>query len=300
MNTLKIGMVGLDTSHVTAFANLLHDSANEHHVAGARIVAAFPGGSPDFDSSINRVEGFTNELRDKHGVKIVEQIADLKGQCDAIFLESVDGRVHLSQFREVADWGVPVFIDKPLTISSCEAREIAKIAKENGTRVMSSSAIRFGQPLQAALADDTLGAITGGDFFGPMALIEVLPGFFWYGIHTVEMLYATLGAGCREVSVIRDGNTDLITARWADGRIATARGHRTGNNQFGGTIHREKGSQAVNVSTSPKPYYASLLEQVLAFLNGSEVFDFDQAVEVIRFLEAANESVANGGKPVAL
>lgn len=300
MSTLKIGMVGLDTSHVTAFANLLHDSANANHVPGARITAAFPGGSPDFDSSINRVEGFTNELRDKHGVAIVGSIADLKGQCDAIFLESVDGRVHLNQFREVAGWGVPVFIDKPLTVSSCEAREIANIAKETGTRVMSASAIRYGQPLQEAIADDALGAITGGDFFGPMALIEVLPGFFWYGIHTVEMLYATLGAGCREVAVTRDGANDLIVAQWADGRIATARGHRTGNNQFGGTIHREKGSQAVNVSTSPKPYYASLLEKVLAFLNGSDVLDFEQSVEVIRFLEAANESVANGGKPVAL
>lgn len=300
MSTLKIGMVGLDTSHVTAFANLLHDSSNPHYVPGARITVAYPGGSPDFDISINRVEGFTNDLRDKHDVAIAQSIAELKGQCDAIFLESVDGRIHLSQFREIADWGVPVFIDKPLTISSSEAREIAALAKANGTRVMSASAIRYGQRLQEALADDTLGAITGGDFFGPMKLIDVLPGFFWYGIHTIEMLYATLGTGCCEVAVTRSGPNDLILAQWADGRIATARGHRTGNGQFGGTIHREKGSQAVNDSTSPKPYYAGLLENVVAFLNGADVLDLSESVEVIRFLEAANESVANGGQPVAL
>lgn len=298
--SIRIGMVGLDTSHVTAFAKLLHDASNEHYVPGARITVAYPGGSPDFDLSINRVEGFTNDLRDNHQVNIVDSIAAIRGECDAVFLESVDGRVHLEQFREVATWGLPVFIDKPLTASSADAQQIAALAKEHGTRVMSASAIRYGQPLQAALGDAELGAITGGDFFGPMSLIEALPGFYWYGIHTVEMLYATLGAGCREVQVKRSGVQDLIVATWADGRVGTVRGQRTGNNQFGGTIHREKGSQAVNVSTSSKPYYASLLEKVLAFLNGQDVLDFAESVEVMRFLEAANESVAENGRSVTL
>ena len=107
-------MIGLDTSHVPAFANLLHDSTQEYHVPGGRIVAAYPGGSPDFALSLSRVEGYTAELRDKHGVEIVESIAELRNKCDAVMLESVDGRVHLEQFREVAGWGGPVFIDKPL------------------------------------------------------------------------------------------------------------------------------------------------------------------------------------------
>ncbi len=300
MNPLRIAMVGLDTSHVVAFAKIFHDTSNPYHVPGVRVVAAYPGGSPDFDLSINRVEGFTNDLRDNHGVKIVDSIAQLKGESDVIFLESVDGRVHLEQFREIAEWGLPVFIDKPLSASSADARAIAELAARHNVRVLTSSAVRFGESLQNALKDEEGGAITGGDFYGPMALVDKLPGYYWYGIHAAEMLYATLGAGCREVQAFRQGDYDVIIGKWADGRIGTIRGNRTGNNGFGGIVHREKKSREVILAADAKPFYAGLLEAVLRFINGEVVIALDESVELMRFLEAANESVACGGKSVAL
>ena len=65
---LRIGMIGLDTSHVTAFTALLNDPKSPNHVSGAKVVAAFKGGSPDIESSWSRVEGYTKELREKYGV----------------------------------------------------------------------------------------------------------------------------------------------------------------------------------------------------------------------------------------
>ena len=53
MSDLRIGMIGLDTSHVTAFAGLLNDPQNPHHVPGAKVTVAFPGGSPDFEASMD-------------------------------------------------------------------------------------------------------------------------------------------------------------------------------------------------------------------------------------------------------
>lgn len=284
-------MAGLDTSHVSAFARLLHDPADPHHLPGARITAGFAGGSPDFDLSISRVEGFTTELREKHQVEIVDTLAALRGKCDAVMLESVDGRVHLEQFREVSAWGVPVFIDKPLTISGKEARDLAALAGETGTRVASASALRFAEALTQALA---CGPVVGADLFGPMALLEKCPGYFWYGIHSAEMLFAALGRGCREVLAVREGDHDILVGRWADGRLGTLRGSRGANRSFGGVLHSEKSSTFFDVATSSKPYYASLLEQILPFFRGepSAVPALEETVEIIRFLEAANESVA--------
>lgn len=290
--TLNIGMAGLDTSHVSAFAKLLHDSTQEHYVSGGRIVAAFSGGSPDFALSINRVEGFTKDLRENHGVEIVDSLAALRGKCDAVMLESIDGRVHLDQFREVVEWGVPVFIDKPLTISGAEAAELVRIAEEKGVKVTSASAIRFAEKFREVLDDGD--AVTGADVYGPMALQDQCPGYFWYGIHSVEMLFAALGAGCREVLAVREECHDVVVGRWADGRIGTVRGNRTGNNGFGGTLHRAGGSRTFDVSTGKKPYYASLLERVMPFFRGEgEVVAPAEMVEVIRFLDAANRSAAS-------
>ena len=283
------------TGQVPAFATLLHDTDNEHHVPGARITVAFPGGSPDFDISINRVENFTAELRDKHGVEIVDSLGALKGKCDAILLESIDGRVHLDQFREVAAWGLPVFIDKPLTVSLPEAKEIVKIAAENNTRVTSASAIRFAEAFQLALGAGGEEPVIGGDFHGPMFFVDKCPGYFWYGIHSVEMLFAAMGPGCREVLAVCEEQHDVLVGRWADGRMGVVRGNRAGNHNFGGVIHRTSKSFAFDVSTGKKPYYACLLEKVIPFfLSGAEVVSADEMVEVIGFLDAANRSRTTG------
>lgn len=294
-NIIRVGMAGLDTSHVPAFAELLHDPAKAGHVPGARIVAAFPGGSADFDLSISRVGKFTEELRNRYGVEIVGSLGELHGKCDAIMLESIDGRVHLEQFRQVADWGLPVFIDKPLTVSAEEAREIARIAKEKDVRVTSASALRFAEAFQRALATNTAEPVTGADCHGPLAFVDKCPGYFWYGIHTVEMLFAALGTGCREVFAVHEESHDIVVGRWADGRIGTMRGNRTGNNTFGGAIHRQNASTVFDLSNGTKPYYASLLEKVIPYFQGeTEMVALDEMVEVIRFLEAANQSLATG------
>ena len=54
---IRLGIVGLDTSHVTAFTELMHNPKHKDHVPGAKVVAGFKGGSPDIPSSITRVEG---------------------------------------------------------------------------------------------------------------------------------------------------------------------------------------------------------------------------------------------------
>lgn len=45
---LRLGMVGLDTSHVTAFTEILNNPKAKGHVPGARVVAAFKGAARTF------------------------------------------------------------------------------------------------------------------------------------------------------------------------------------------------------------------------------------------------------------
>src|SRR5262245_18211271 len=139
MPDLRIGMIGLDTSHVVAFTKLLNDPKNEHHVAGGKVVIAFPGGSQDFDLSRNRVEGFTKELREQWGGRIVDLPEAVAEACDLLMIESVDGRVHRAQFEATVKYGKPTFIDKPFTVNSNDAEAILKLGKEHGIPVMSSS-----------------------------------------------------------------------------------------------------------------------------------------------------------------
>jgi predicted dehydrogenase len=94
---LKAGIIGLDTSHVPAFTGLLNNPMGGPEYAGIKVVAAYPGGSPDIPSSKNRLEGFTRQMRDKFQVEIVASIDELLKKVDVVLIESVDGRKHLEQ-----------------------------------------------------------------------------------------------------------------------------------------------------------------------------------------------------------
>lgn len=292
--TLRIGIIGLDTSHVTAFTKLLNDSGNPHYVPGGRVVAAYPGGSPDFPLSIDRVPGFTQELRDQYDVSMMETPEAVAESVDALLLESADGRVHLEQFRAIAPYGKPVFIDKPLAVSSRDAYEIAELAQQYNIPVMSCSALRFSESLVSALADaeDT---VSGAYAFGPMSLEPSQPGYFWYGIHTADMLYRAMGSGCREVRALVSGDFDVITGIWQDGRTGTIRGSRQPGQSFGALLHTGGGPRLADVTKDSKSFYASMLIEVMKLLRtGEAAVELPETLEIIRFLEAANESRATG------
>src|SRR5438874_5699621 len=88
---LRVGIIGCDTSHCTAFTKVLNDPKAEGDLAGFRVVAAYPGGSPDVKSSRDRIDGFVADLKTKFGVEIVDNIPDLLKKVDVVLLESVDG-----------------------------------------------------------------------------------------------------------------------------------------------------------------------------------------------------------------
>lgn len=289
MSQIRIAIVGLDTSHVEAFAKILHDVKNPHHVPGGRIVAAFPGGSADFDLSRNRVAGYTAQLRDEFGVKIFDTPEEAVEQADAVLLESVDGRVHWSQFERIARCSKPVFIDKPFAVNVADAEAIVAKAKERQIPLMSSSSLRFSEGFQKALQTQDEGKLIGADFFGPMAIESTQPGFFWYGIHIAEMLVAALGGDFKKVYVCNNFDHDLLLVETSDGRIGTLRGNRKGNQRFGGVLHREKASAFVDVYADQKPYYANLLEAVLSFFRtGVSPVPIKETLAIVRLLEAAN------------
>jgi predicted dehydrogenase len=140
---IRVGIIGTDTSHVTAFTKLLNDKSDPNHVPGARVVAAFKGGSSDLDDSRNRIDRFTAELKDKWGVVFVNTIEELCEKVDAVLLESVDGRPHLAQVRPVFKAKKRVFIDKPFTASYADAKEIVRLSRESGVPFFGSSSLRW-------------------------------------------------------------------------------------------------------------------------------------------------------------
>lgn len=289
---LRAGIIGLDTSHVVAFAKTLNAEKPKPEAVGVRVVAAWPGGSADIPSSINRVPGFTNEVK-KLGVEIVDTIDELVEKVDVVFIESLDGRVHLEQLRPVLKAKKPVYIDKPLAASLPDVLRIYDEAKAANVPIFSSSSLRFGKSTLAARAG-TLGKIKHCEASSPAGLEPHHVDLYWYGIHGCEALYTVMGTGC--VSVQRGTTADgkiEVTGEWPDDRIGIFRegkgyaGHATG----------DKGESPIGAYEGYDPL---VYEIVKFFKTGTPPVTVEETIEIYTFMEAADESKRQGGAKVRL
>ncbi len=295
---LRIGLVGLDSSHVIAFTRLLNVMTEKDHIPGARVIAGYPGGTDDIDLSKNRVEGFTNDLREKYGVEIMDSPEDVAKACDLVFITAVDARIHKDLFARIVPFKRPTFIDKPFTTSLADAKEIFRLAEANDVPVMSCSSLRYADGLTDMLARGS--PVIGCDAFGPMEVIPQIPGYFWYGVHVVEMMQRIMGTGCQSVTVTKTDDFDLLAGRWSDNRLATMRGIRNAHKKFGVTLHRKSDFDFVNLQQNRRAWYANMLEAILRTLpQGRSDVTKEDTLEVIRIIEAANES-RTSGKAVSL
>ncbi|MFO0815370.1 MAG: Gfo/Idh/MocA family oxidoreductase [Gemmatales bacterium] len=294
---IRVGIIGCDTSHAPAFTKILNNPKNTGDLAGLKVVAAFPGGSPDLPDSINRVPTYVATLQKDYQVEIVADIPTLLSKVDAVLLESVDGRPHWEQVQPVLRARKPVFIDKPIAASLVDALRIVALAKETGTPCFSSSALRFTPNIAAAQKNEKVGKVTGCLAWSPCALNTFHPDLYWYGIHGVETLYTIMGRGCETVQRTSTEGTDVVTGIWKDGRVGTFRGIRTGQHDFGAVVFGSKGV----VNTGSFTGYDPLVTEIARFFRtGQSPVPLEETLEILAFMEAADASKQAGGTRVSL
>lgn len=294
-NGKRIGIIGLDTSHSIEFTKWFNRTGADHETGGYKVICAFPQGSRDIKESVSRIEPYTTEIK-KYGVTIVGSISELLDQVDVVCLETNDGRIHLEQALPVFEAGKPVFIDKPIAASLEDTLRIFEAADKFKVPVFSSSSLRYTTNTIKASSGE-FGKVLGADTYSPAKMEASHPDLFWYGIHGVEMLFAVMGKGCKEVRRIYTKGTDIVTGVWEDGRLGSFRGTRSGKADFGGTAFCEKS----NVPLGPFTGYQPLLLKIVEFFQtGKSPVSAEETSEIIAFMEAADWSKKRGGKAVQL
>lgn len=291
----RLGIIGLDTSHSIAFTKALNSPDAGPEFGGYRIVAAYPRGSNDIKSSVERIPGYTEEVK-KLGVEITGSVEELIPLVDAVLLETNDGRIHLQQALPVMKAGKRLFIDKPIAASLADAIAIFNASKHFNVPVFSSSSLRY-LPGIGQIKTGSAGKVMGAYTFSPATIEKSHPDLFWYGIHGVEALFAVMGTGCVSVVRVHTDDTDVVTGTWKDGRIGTFRGIRSGKGDYGGTAFCEKEI----VPLGQYAGYNPLLVEIIKFFNtGIPPVNSDETIEIFAFMAAAEESKKKNGAVIGI
>lgn len=298
---IRIGIIGLDTSHATNFTKILNvgpkNPEDAPKLAGLKVVAAFAEGSRDIPESYERVPEYTEAVK-KMGVEIVDSIEALLPKVDAVLLESNDGKVHLEQVRPVLQAKIPVFIDKPLAATLADCVKIVDEAAAAGVPVFTSSALRYGKSTQE-VRGGKIGEVKSVEAHSPAKQEKSHVDLYWYGIHGVESIFTVLGKGA--VSVQRGTTADgLIEVRgeWSGGRTGVFRESNTTDRKgFGGMAKGEQGELAIGAFEGYEPLLIAVAE---FFRKGKSPVTMEETMEIYAFMEAADESKRRGGEAVTL
>ena len=291
----RVGIIGLDTSHSIAFTKALNDPSAGDNFLGYKVVAAYPQGSLDIQSAVERIEGYTQDVK-KYGVEIVGSIEELLNKVDVVLLETNDGRRHLEQALPVLKAGKRMFIDKPMAASLADAIAIFEAARHYQVPVFSASSLRYIKGMDE-IKNGAAGKVLGAEAYSPCKLEITHPDFFWYGIHGVETLFTAMGTGCQTVVRITTADTDVAVGTWEDGRIGSFRGLRAGKSGYGGTIFGEKAIVTLGTYNGYNP----LLEDIIKyFQTGTLPVQPEETLEILAFMEAADLSKKKGGTPVSI
>ncbi|MHA4844981.1 Gfo/Idh/MocA family protein [Flavitalea antarctica] len=286
----RVGLIGLDTSHVTAVTTSLNTPKPGMDWGGYKVVAAYPtAGSADMKESIGRLAGFTETVKGL-GVEIVGSIEELLTKVDVVLLESVDGRRHLQEALPVLKARKRMFIDKPVAASLKDAMAIYAAAKKYDSPIFTASSLRY-IPGAKEIAGGKIGRVHGADAYGHCYIEPHHPDLFYYGIHGVEILYSIMGTGCQSVFRTHRPDSDLVVGTWNDNRIGTYRGTRFGKGDMGVTVFGEKGIEKLDKS----PGYDPLWQKIIGFFDSGVVpVSEEETLEVLAFMEAADESKKTG------
>lgn len=292
---VKIGVIGLDTSHAIAFTKIINQREEGKESTGFMVTHAYPYGSRDIESSATRIPGYIEDIK-KLGVFITNSIDELLHEVDVVLLETNDGRLHLEQSQKVFEAGKRVFIDKPIAASVKDTLAIFEMAKKHEVPVFSASSLRY-SPSTQEVAKGKIGRVLGADTYSPAKLESTHPDLYWYGIHGVESLYTVMGEGCKQVTRIFRDDMEVVTGEWDDGRIGTFRGLRTEKTGYGGVAFGTEGIAPVGAYEG----YEHLVWEILKFFKSGIVpVQPSETIEMFAFMAAADESKKMGGKPVLI
>jgi len=289
---LRVGMIGMDTGHAITFTTLFNDPTNKDHVSGLKVVAAYKVSSPDIESSRSRVDEHAAKLQKEFGVTLYDSIEEMLKHVDAVLMEDNDARRHVEQARKVLRTGKPLYIEKPMVLSTKDAVELFAFAKKYHAPLYSGSGARF-QPELQAVRNGKIGKVLSLATGGSVNLEPTNPELFWYGVHGVESLFVIYGPGIETVTRKSSAKGAIVSeGKWKDGRIGTFyEGSRT--------LGKAVGEKGVSTTVSRWDGYGPFVAAVATFLKtGISPVPEQETIETMAFMEADVISKARGGQPV--
>ena len=200
----RIAILGCENSHANNFLEYINSV-------------------PEYVENIEIVGVYSNEpeaakaLSDKYGVKVLDDYRDAVGLIDGLIITARHGALHYEYAKPYIESGVPMFIDKPITVDEGEAVEFMRALKGAGVRITGGSSLKHDKTVRSLKKErvEGLGGRTlGGVVRAPIDIASKYGGFYFYAQHLVESVLEIFGRYPLAVSASHNGEQITVTFRY--------------------------------------------------------------------------------------
>ena len=198
----KVAILGCENSHAADFLRVIRDE-NIQDVQVVGVYSCFPAAG--------------EKLRDEFGVIVAESYDAFVGQIDGLIITARHGENHYKYAKPYLDSGIPMFIDKPVTITESEAREFMQELKSKEIPISGGSTLKHAsyiRELKMLVQSGEKGRICGGFLRAPMDINSEHGGFYFYAQHLVQMVCELFGYDPKAVRACRNGDQVTCTIRY--------------------------------------------------------------------------------------
>ncbi|MBQ7821491.1 MAG: Gfo/Idh/MocA family oxidoreductase [Clostridia bacterium] len=201
----KAVILGCENSHADSFLDLI---SNRSEFSDTEIIGVY---SDEIDACL--------KLKEKYGVGIMDSYDEAVGYTDGVIITARHGGKHLKYALPYIESSVPMFIDKPITVSESDALELAKRLKAANVKVTGGSSLRLDpiiEQLRADVTDTVDGRTLGGLVRAPLASDSAYGGFFFYAQHLCEMVMEIFGRYPSSVKAYKAADQTTVIFRYGN------------------------------------------------------------------------------------
>lgn len=284
--SVRVGLVGTNTSHAGVFARLLNGESSAPRVGGAKIAGVWSSGRV----GLSGPHPGAPEVAERFGIdRVVADPGELIGAIDlALIVDDLDGgALHAELARPFLEAGIPTFIDKPMTLDLTEAVGLFDLAEKHGVPLLSTSALRFATELKAVPAAG-VGKLS--------SVVSIGPGDWYnYGVHAVELAQAVTGAGASWVHQHAGEQRDVTVIGHDAGPTVVIETLRDAAYVFHVAAYGENGHTQVEVTDVDGFYAGTMTAAVQMAISGAAPVGRADTLEVLAILSAGQRSAKTGG-----
>ena len=278
----KIAILGCENSHANSFLKFIKE---KEEFSDIEVVGVY---SDDIEAA--------EKLKAEFGVEILDNYTDAVGKIDGLVVTARHGDNHYKYAKPYIASGIPMFIDKPITVSEEEAVTFMRELRENGVRFSGGSSLKEADliiDLKEKAAKLEGGKTVGGAVRAPVTLTNDYGGFYFYAQHLVEMVCEVFGKYPKSVSTFKTDDTITVIFRYGEYDVTGLFCEKMYT--YYAVRYAEKESQGGIVDISGKGIFYREFAEFYKLLDGGEQqVSYDDFISPVFIMNAIERSMING------